>query len=276
MSIIHLIVGDVAAGALEEAVKQEEALNGEVIVLKDILHVGFLKDEHIASFSDVRSEFWNNVIPEGQPMAEVNDLERLMEISTRLSNQEDLAIWYWMAPSPADVTAYFWLLHYLKKHIGRVSVINISGLPFLDEQGKLFYPDSFGNIPVKEIIKAKKLSRVITPSEWETDGDEWKRLVAENAGIRVLEGGKKLSGKEIGFYDDILFGLINSQPQKATKIVNQAMTRNKIPTGDWFLLWRLRTFADHGRIEMNKGEVRLITANSAFSETEAPASGQEE
>jgi len=262
MNIIHLIVGDVAAHALEEAVKLDERLNGEVVVLKDILHVGFLKNEAIPSFSDMRSEFWNNVIPEGQPVAEVNDLERLMEISTRLSNDENLMIWYWMAPSPADITAYFWLLHYLKKHIGRVSVVNINGLPFLDDQGKLFYPDSFGNIPAKEIIKARKLARVITPSEWETDGDEWKKLVEENTGIRILEGGKKLSGREIGFYDDMLFSLITQQPQKAAKVVGQAIAKNRIPTGDWFLLWRLRTFAASEKILFNKGEVRLMPDNA--------------
>lgn len=259
MNILHLIVGDIAATALEDASKQDETLNGDIIVLKDILHVGFLKDEHVSSFSELRSEFWNKVIPEGQPAAEVNDLERLMDISTQLSNNPEFKVWFWMAPSAADVTAYFWILHFLKKHTGRVSVVNINGLPFLDEQGKLFYPDSFGNIPAKEIVKAKKLSRVITPSEWETDGDEWKRLVDENAGIRVLEGGKKLTGKGIDFYDDILFSLITNQPQKATKIVNQSIAKNKIPTGDWFLLWRLRTFATNGKIEWNKGEVKLMS-----------------
>lgn len=267
MSIIHLAVGDIAANAIAAAIQNDEQTNGEVIVLKDVLSVGPLKDEAIGTFSEVRSDFWNTVSGEGQPVVTVDDLERLMQLSSRISNGEDLKIWFWMGPIPADVTAYFWLLHFLKKHSGRLSVINIAGLPFLDENGKLFYPDSFGNLPQKEILKARKLARVVAPSEWETDGEEWKKLIAENAGIRLLEGGKKLSGHSIDLYDDLLFGLLTNQNQKASRVVSQAMSKNKIFTGDMFLLWRLRTFAANGKAEMQKGDIKL---NSGEEQTEQP------
>lgn len=256
MSLIHLIVGDATAKPLIEAVALDEHLKGEVIVLKDILHVGRLKTEGM-TFSEGRTAFWNNVIPEKQHDILVDDLERLMEVSSRLSNDEGLKIWFWMAPTPADVTAYFWLLHFLKKHQGRFSVVNINGLPFLDENGKLFYPESIGHIPVKEMIKARKLARVTTPSEWETDADEWPRLIEENAGLRILQGGKKLSGHPIDHYDILLLTFITAQNQKATKVVNQALSKHKLPTGDTFLHWRLRVMAELDEIEMNKGEVKL-------------------
>lgn len=262
MSLIHLIVGDATAKPLLEAVAQEESLHGDVVILKDILHVGPLKTEG-RSFSEGRSHFWNQVIPDGQPEARVDDLERLMEVSSRLSNDSTLSIWFWMAPTPADVSAYFWLLHFLKKHQGRFSVVNINGLPFLDEQGKLFYPESIGHIPVKEIVKARKLARVTTPSEWETDGDEWPRLIEENAGLRLHQGGKRLAGQPIDHYDVLLLAFVTPQNQKATKIVHQAISKHKLPTGDWFLLWRLRTMAESGHIEWNKGEVRLKEETSA-------------
>lgn len=256
MSLIHLIVGDATATPLIEAVALDEHLKGEVIVLKDILHVGPLKTEGM-TFSEGRTAFWNNVIPEKQHDILVDDLERLMEVSSRLSNNEDLNIWFWMAPTPADVTAYFWLLHFLKKHQGRFSVVNINGLPFLDENGKLFYPESIGHIPVKEMIKARKLARVTTPSEWETDADEWPRLIEENAGLRIHQGGKKLSGQGIDHYDILLLTFITAQNQKATKVVNQALSKHKLPTGDTFLHWRLRVMAELDEIEMNKGDVKL-------------------
>jgi len=256
MNLIHLIVGDATAKPLLEAVAMEEALQGEVVVLKDILHVGPLKTEGM-TFSEGRSHFWNKVIPEGQPEAKVNDLERLMEVSSRLSNDERLKIWFWMAPTPADITAYFWLLHFLKKHQGRFSVININGLPFLDSNGKLFYPESIGHIPPKELVKARKLARVTTPSEWETDADEWPRLVEENAGLRLHQGGKRLAAQPIDHYDILLQSLITAQPQKAAKIAGLAIGKHKLPTGDLFLLWRLRAMAEEGKIELNKGEVKL-------------------
>lgn len=268
MSLIHLIVGDATAKPLIEAVEQDDHLKGEVIVLKDILHVGPLKTEG-KSFSEGRSAFWNQVIPENQHDIVVDDLERLMEVSSRLSNNEDLSIWFWMAPTPADVTAYFWLLHFLKKHQGRFSVVNINGLPFLDDSGKLFYPESIGHIPVKGMIKARKLARVTTPSEWETDADEWPRLIEENSGIRVFLGGKKLTGHPIDHYDILLLTFITAQNQKATKVVNQAMSKHKLPTGDTFLHWRLRVMAEEGKIELHKGDVKL-KAHSEEQEEQAP------
>jgi len=268
MSLIHLIVGDATAKPLTEAVTQHEALAGDVVILKDILHVGPLKTEGM-TFSEGRSAFWSSVVPEGQPAVLVDDLERLMEVSSRLSNDEELKIWFWMAPTPADVTAYFWLLHFLKKHQGRFSVVNINGLPFLDENGKLFYPESIGHIPVKEIIKARKLARVTTPSEWETDADEWPRLIEENAGLRIHQGGKKLGGQEIDHYDILLLTFITAQNQKATKVVNLALSKHKLPTGDLFLHWRLREMAAAGKIEMNKGEVKLKEPGTSNQEEPA-------
>jgi hypothetical protein len=268
MSLIHLIVGDATAKPLIEAVALDEHLKGEVIVLKDILHVGPLKTEGM-TFSEGRTAFWNTVIPEKQHDIVVDDLERLMEVSSRLSNSEDLKIWFWMAPTPADVTAYFWLLHFLKKHQGRFSVVNINGLPFLDENGKLFYPESIGHIPVKEMVKARKLARVTTPSEWETDADEWPRLIEENAGLRILQGGKKLSGHDIDHYDILLLTFITAQNQKATKVVNQALSKHKLPTGDTFLHWRLRVMAELNEIDMNKGDVKLKGKSNTGEEEES-------
>lgn len=262
MRLIHLIVGDVAAKPLIEACAEHEVMSGEVIVLKDILHVGPLKTDDL-SFSEGRSLFWNTASPENQQSIKVDDLERLMEVSSLLSNEENAAIWFWMAPAPADVAAYFWLLHFLKKHQGRFSVVNINGLPFLDEHGKLFYPESIGYIPVKEILKARKLARVTTPSEWETDADEWPRLVAENGGIRMHEGGKRLKSQPISFYDETLLQHLTNQNQKANKVVNLAISKNKVPTGDSFLHWRLREMAKEGKIELVKGEVRLSTGEQA-------------
>lgn len=260
MSLIHLIVGDVAAKPLIEAVSQHEELAGEVVVLKDILHVGSLKVEGM-SFSESRTAFWNEAVPDAQHI-EVDDLERLMDVSSKLSNDASFKIWFWMAPAPADITAYFWLLHFLKKHQGRFSVVNINGLPFLDENGKLFYPESIGHIPVKEIIKARKLARVTTPSEWETDADEWPRLVDENEGVRIHEGGKRIKSQPISFYDETLLQHITDSSQKMNKIINLAISKNKVPTGDLFLQWRLREMAKERKVVITKGEIKLNNGNT--------------
>jgi len=263
--IYHIVIGDVAAAPLTEAIATDEAMAGEVVVLKDLLNVGPLQKEEGQSFSEMRSAFWQQVVLSEKNVIQVDDFERLSQVSVELSKNEEAKAWLWMAPWPADICAYYWLLQYLGKYPGRFFVVNIAGLPFLDENGKIFFPKSMGEIKPKEIIKAKRLARAVNAAELETDGEEWRKLVAANGGVRTLEGGKRLASKNDDQYDNQLGSFCSHQYQKASKIVNQALSKFNIPTGDLYLGWRLRKMVDIGRLqvqgEMNKAlkdfEVKL-------------------
>ena len=256
--IYHIVTGDVAATPLKEAIIQDAAMEGEVIVMKDVLSVGPLQKEEGQKFSDLRSAFWQMVAPNEKNPIQVDDLERLLEISNELSKNEEAKIWLWMAPWPADICLYHWSLKYLGKYVGRVYMVNIAGLPFLDENGKVFFPKSIGEIQPRELIKAKRLARPVTLPELETDGEEWRKLVAANAGIRTHEGGKRLLSKTEDFYDNQLISFCSHQYQKASKIVNQAIARYNIPTGDVYLGWRLRKMFDAGRLELQGDTAKLL------------------
>ena len=119
-------------------------------------------------------------------------------------------------------------------------MLNIAGLPFLDEEGKVYYPKNISEILPKELVKARRLARAVTPAELEVDGEEWDNLVEENAAMRLLEGGKKLYTKEASHFDEQLVSFCSHQFTKAHRIVNQAMKKLTIPTGDLYLGWRLR------------------------------------
>lgn len=253
--IYHFVVGDEAAKPLQEAILMEPSMEGEVVVLKDILHVGPLQKEEGQTFSALRSAFWQQVVNNDKmPPAEVNDMERLLDVSKTMFDDAEAKAWFWMAPTPADVCAYHWLIPYLSKHAGRFYLINIAGLPFLDESGKVFYPKSFSYILPKEIVKARKLARPVTPAEIEIDGEEWRKLVQENAGIRTHEGGKKLASREESFYDSVLSGFCSQQYQKASKIIGLAITKYNVPTGDTYLGWRLKQMAEAGKLQL-QGDV---------------------
>ncbi|XZF16623.1 DUF3658 domain-containing protein [Chitinophagaceae bacterium MMS25-I14] len=246
--IYHFVVGDMAAKPLQEAIESEPSMAGEIVILKDILNVGPLQKDEGGTFSALRSAFWQQVVPNEKEPAQVDDMERLLEVSKAMYNDTEAKAWFWMAPIPADVCAYHWVLPYLSKHMGRFYLINIAGLPFLDENGKVFYPKSFSYILPKEIVKARKLARPVTHAEVEIDGDEWRRLVQENAGIRTHEGGKKLASREESFYDSPLLGFCTQSFQKASKVVGLSINKYGTPTGDLYLGWRLRKMAEEGKI----------------------------
>jgi hypothetical protein len=252
--IYHIVVGDLAAEKLQEAILNHNTTNEEVVILKDILHVGPLQKGEHESFSSMRLGFWKDVIGNDKQPIELDDRERIMELSTQLSNDADKIIWFWMAPNPADVCAYFLLIHLLRKHAGRFNLVNLANLPFLDENGKVFYPKSISEIIPRELIKARKLSRPLTPAEFEMDGDEWKRLTDENSGIRTFEGGKKMVSRSEDFYDEQLCSFCSHQFQKASKIVAQTIAKFGVPTGDVFLGYRIRKMAEAGNLQL-QGEL---------------------
>lgn len=254
--IYHIVVGDMAAGPLREAVMGEPSMQGEVVVMKDILNVGPLKKEEGLSFSQMRSAFWNTVVNNEKTPAQVDDMERLLEISKAMYDDPETKAWFWMAPAAADVCAYHWMLPYLSKHQGRFYIVPIAGLPFLDEKGRVYYPKNISEILPKELIKARKLARQVTLPEVEMDTYEWRKLTDENAGIRTHEGGKKLSSRNEDHYDNQLISFCSHQFQKGSRIVSQALSKYSIPTGDLYLGWRLRKMAEEEKLviqgEQNK------------------------
>jgi hypothetical protein len=248
--IYHFVVGDAAAGPLQEAILTEPSMAGEVVVLRDVLSVGPLQKAEGQTFSGLRSAFWQEVTGNDRQPVVVDDMERMLEVSKAMYDDETITAWCWMATIPADVSAYYWLLPYLSKHTGRFCLINIAGLPFLDENGKVFYPKSFSQVLPKELIKARKLARPVTPAEVEVDMEEWRKILESNSGIRTAEGGKKLAAREESFYDNILLSFCTQQYQKASRIITQALTKHGIHTGDTYLGWRLRRMAEAGKLQL--------------------------
>ncbi len=265
-----------AAQPLLEAVNMEPSMEGQVLALKDILHVGPIKKAQGQSFSQLRTEFWKEVVNDEKQEVVVNDLERLLEITTQLNNNPDDVVWLWMAPWPADVCAYYWMLNYMAKHLERFYVLNLGGLPFLNEEGKVYYPQNMSEILPKELVKARKLARLVTPAELEVDGEEWLNMTAENAGMRLLEGGKKLYTRDESFYDEKLLSFCSHQFQKGHRIVNQVISKLSVPTGDMYLGWRLRKLVQNETLlaegDINKTLRDFSVKLPGGSATEQPVS----
>ncbi|MES1223743.1 MAG: DUF3658 domain-containing protein, partial [Bacteroidota bacterium] len=150
------------------------------------------------------------------------------EIKEKLVSDLGEQVWIWMGQNQHDVCGYYWLMPQLKEYQGRIMVLYLNNLPFINEKGQLFYPSWMHEIQPKEFVKAKKLSRPITLSEFEVDPDEWKKIIDENAAVRILEGGKKIIGKAESFYDNEILKNLTADWQKATRVLTNTLHRMKI------------------------------------------------
>jgi hypothetical protein len=202
-------------------------------------------------------------------MEMVDDRMTVHQLVRALEENESEEVWIWMGQNQHDVSGYYWLISQLQPFQGRIIVLYLNNLPFINEKGNIFYPSNLHEIQPKEFLKAKKLNRKVTPSEFEVDPDEWKKLCSENAMVRILEGGKKIAGRNEDFFDQDIIKGVTREPQKGNKIMAAILSKIKVKTGDVFILWRLRKLAEMGKVEitgdMAKGwkdfEIKLTTTD---------------
>ncbi|HCT24534.1 MAG TPA: hypothetical protein DIW54_14895 [Chitinophagaceae bacterium] len=269
--MIHIVFETANIASLQAAIELDESLQGEILEIKDDYAVGPLGDIYGSEGYQARRDWWKQVL-EFSPYVEqldiVDDKLTVHNLLKTLDEQPEEIVWVWMGQNQHDVCGYFWLMSQLKEYQGRVFVLYMNNLPFINEKGNIFYPSHLHEIQPKEFLKAKKLARPITPSEFEVDPDEWKKLCGESAMVRILEGGKKIVSKEANFYDKELLSAITGEAQKLGRYLQHVLGKMKIKTGDAFLVWRLRELAAQGNIELsgdwNKGwkEIQLKTASA--------------
>jgi Domain of unknown function (DUF1835)/Protein of unknown function len=256
--MIHIVFNEADVKVLREAITLDETLQGEVIQIKDDYAVGPLTNIYVGEGIEERKRWWHEVLIGGEyegsvESGEVDDYKTAASLVGTLRRDEEETIWIWAAQNKHDVCGYYWLLNYMKEFQSRVFILYLNNLPFINEKGNIFYPDWLHQIPAKEFLKAKKLAREITPSEFEVDPDEWTKICEENKGVRLLEGGKKLMQMDYDFYDPELKKYVTGEWQKASKIINNYLSKAKNTTGDAYLLWRLKTLAAQQVFETQGG-----------------------
>ncbi len=258
--MIHIVFNEADVAILEQAIELDESLQGEVLQIKDDFAVGPLKDIYTEEGIEARKNWWREVLAGGNADGKVDDGDiddnrTVAFLRERMQVNDEETIWIWAAQNKHDVSGYYWLMSQLKDFQGRIYILYLNNLPFINEKGQLFYPEWISTIQPKEMTKAKKLARLITASEFEVDPDEWSKLCAEEKGVRILEGGKKLGQKDYNFYDAELKNFISADWQKASKIIHQFLSKSKNTTGDMYLLWRLKSMIADGQFDV-QGELK--------------------
>ena len=252
--MIHIVFNASDVNLIKNVIKLDESLTGNVLQIKDDFAVGPLTGIETEEGWNSRGNWWRELLKnspyENDPQTFFDDRETVKKIKEQLDTNAQEQVWIWMGQNQHDVCGYYWFIQHFKEYQGRVQVIYLNNLPFINEKGQLFYPSWIGEIQPKELIKAKRLARPVTTSEFEVDPDEWMKWCAENSTVRILEGGKKIVSRDETFYDNEILKNLTNDWQKATRILTNTLHRMKIKTGDVFLMWRMKGLIAQGRIEV--------------------------
>lgn len=278
----HIVFNESEVALMQEVMTLDESLSGDVLLIRDDFAVGPLQQLETEEGWQARLAWWNQ-ISQGSPYGELagtfDDRLTVTAIKEKLAANPEEELWIWMGQNQHDVTGYYWLMPQLREFQGRVMILYMNNLPFINEKGHIFYPSWLSEIQPREFTKAKKLARPITLSEFEIDPDEWRKLAEDTALVRILEGGKKIAGKEESFYDPEILKNITGEWQKATRVLSNTLNRMKIKTGDIFLMWRMKQLITEGKIEITGDtgkawkdfDVKLAGAKQATNEITAEA-----
>ena len=272
--MIHIVFNTADIAALEAAIELDETLSGKIIEIKDDYAVGPLLDIYETEGYQNRRDWWKNVLthsPYEDQLDIVDDKLTVHQLQNALNHDENESIWIWMGQNAHDVCGYYWLMSQFKDYQSRIHVLYLNNLPFLNEKGQLFYPTHLSQILPKEFLKAKKLARPITLSEFELDPDEWKKICNENEGVRFLDGGKKLISMGIGYYDKEILSLLTKNAQKLQSALGNILSKMKVKTGDAFIVFRLKALEEEGKLviagDWNKGWKDLVIQMPGGSST---------
>ena len=252
--MVHIVFQEADIAALQKSFALDETLQGDVIQVKDDFAVGPLQNIFSEEGRDARKQWWRTVLEGGDldgkvDTGDIDDEKTVADLIDRLNNDKDEFVWIWAAQNKHDVSGYYWLVSQLKDFQGRIFILYLNNLPFINEKGNIFYPTNIFEIQPKEFLKAKKLARIITPSEFEVDPDEFLKLINEDKGVRLLEGGKKLVQQDYDYYDTELINFITPDWQKVNKLIHNFLTKAKETTGDMYILWRIKLMIAAGKID---------------------------
>jgi len=258
--MIHIVFQHNDVEALQKSFELDPTLQGDVIEIKDELAVGPITNIFTPEGIEARKEWWRGVLAGGDYDGAIDnsgddDNSKVAALRQQLAENDKEIVWIWAAQNKHDVSGYYWLMSQLKEFQGRIFILYLNNLPFINEKGHIFYPVNLFEIPAREFLKARKLARPITLSEFEIDPDEWLKLCQEDKGVRILEGGKKLAQYPYTYFDAELKKFITGDWIKASRLIHQFLSKAAQTTGDAYSLWRIKQLVTAGELDA-QGELK--------------------
>jgi hypothetical protein len=252
--MIHVVFHEADKEALQKSLDPEAATPEEILVLEDLYELGPIGKFFDETAKDNRRQWWESLKLENENLYKneipgTADEDTVQNIISKLQENEEEVVWIWAAQNSHDVCGYYQLMSALKAFQGRVFILYLNNLPFINEKRLIFYPDYLRQILPEEFKKARKLNRPITLSEFETDPDEWERLMKEEKGIRILEGGKKLQQYDYDYYDKTILSNITAEWVKLSRLLSSIYSKIKAGN-ELYFLWRIREMVREGKLDI--------------------------
>src|SRR5688572_6629949 len=113
--MIHVVFQEPDIDILQQAIRLDESLNGDVLIIRDDLAVGPIKEILSEEGIKNRLDWWRTVLSGSELDGKaddgmLNDREVVEQLVSKLLSDPEETAWIWAAPNKHDVCGYYWLI----------------------------------------------------------------------------------------------------------------------------------------------------------------------
>lgn len=255
--LMHLVLGDVAAGVLREAMAGASSALAEILRFRDIYCLGPLgrlgKPDGPAS----RAAYWGEVIAEAPPpLADFEEEEARYVLARERAAAGPLLLWV-----GAHSSSRLWLQRLCAELPARPRDLRVLDVTPAGRR-------ALGQFEPREVGRLLARARPLAVAEQARLAQAWRFDAAQPSGIRRWSEGR-IHHHGDDFYDGLLLAQCDEAWQSAEQVVGAALWECDEYLGDLFFAWRLRRLARSGRLlwrgpdRLAEGAVRLPAAGHA-------------
>ncbi|MBC7587506.1 MAG: DUF1835 domain-containing protein, partial [Chitinophagaceae bacterium] len=109
--MIHIVFEQSNVETLSKAIELDEALQGDIVEIKDDYAVGPIADIYETEGYQQRRDWWKELLEFTPYKEQLNIVDDKMAVHNLLKSLEENAgeeIWIWMGQNQHDVCSYYW------------------------------------------------------------------------------------------------------------------------------------------------------------------------
>jgi uncharacterized protein DUF3658/uncharacterized protein DUF1835 len=234
--LIHLVLGDVAAGVLREAMAGGAPAQGKILRFRDIYCLGPLRHLGTPAGPASRATYWAQLIADSPPsLAEFEEEEARYAQARDGAASRPLLLWV-----GAHSSSQLWL-----QRLCAVLPVQPLDLRLLDvaAAGRR----ALGQFEPGEVAGLLAQARPLEGGEQARLARAWQDNAAVDSGVRRWRDGR-ISHHGDDFYDPLILAQCDEDWQPAEQVVGAALWECDEYLGDLFFAWRLRCLGQTGRL----------------------------
>lgn len=246
MGLVHLVLGDVAAGVLRDAMAQAVVAPAECIRFRDVLALGPLGALDSPQGPASRAAYWAQLLPEARPGVADFEEEEARYRAARAAAERGETLMAWAGDHASSQLWLQRLCSQLPAQAGLL-LVDVAHRPGPRRR-------ALGQFEPRELAGLLEHARRLSPGEIESLARAWHNNARAASGVRCWErSAGHISHHPDARYDALLLAQCDADWQLAAQVVGSAQWECDEYLGDVFFAWRLRELARAGDVELQGG-----------------------